>query len=204
VVLCDLRPLALAAAGKRGEASPAPRERKGSVESGPSLEGGRFMTRDLELGATLGEEHSVEHAVLRPDEAFHCTTGTGTFGRVRLALHKTSKMYYALKIMKKTEVWLLLSTWLRCKTTMLCRSFVKNKLLTSRARSRSYAKYHTHALSTCKLFGRLSLLPGLQQAIVTGKDFTKTRSGFTFCSSMFAVVNYSRICVTRQGEATQS
>lgn len=30
--------------------------------------------------------------------------GTGTFGRVRLALHKTSKAYYALKIMKKAEV----------------------------------------------------------------------------------------------------
>jgi serine/threonine protein kinase len=32
------------------------------------------------------------------------TLGTGTFGRVRLILHKPSTNYYALKILKKSEV----------------------------------------------------------------------------------------------------
>ena len=30
-------------------------------------------------------------------------TGTGTFGRVRLVLHKETKKYMALKILKKSE-----------------------------------------------------------------------------------------------------
>lgn len=30
--------------------------------------------------------------------------GTGTFGRVRLARHKASRKYFALKILKKSEV----------------------------------------------------------------------------------------------------
>jgi protein kinase X len=31
-------------------------------------------------------------------------TGTGTFGRVWLAKHKTSKKYYAIKVLKKADI----------------------------------------------------------------------------------------------------
>jgi len=34
----------------------------------------------------------------------HATLGTGSFGRVRLCRHKTDRKFYALKILKKTEV----------------------------------------------------------------------------------------------------
>lgn len=39
----------------------------------------------------------------RPNPPRH-VPGTGTFGRVRLVLHKESRKYMALKILKKSEV----------------------------------------------------------------------------------------------------
>ena len=38
------------------------------------------------------------------DLTMHATVGTGTFGRVRVVQHRPSSAYYALKIMKKSEV----------------------------------------------------------------------------------------------------
>jgi serine/threonine protein kinase len=38
------------------------------------------------------------------DLTLSTTVGTGTFGRVRIALHKPSKQWFALKIVKKSEV----------------------------------------------------------------------------------------------------
>lgn len=38
------------------------------------------------------------------DLALTTTLGTGTFGRVRLAYHKPSRKYHALKILKKSEI----------------------------------------------------------------------------------------------------
>jgi hypothetical protein len=39
-----------------------------------------------------------------PDLEQHATLGTGSFGRVRLCQHKDDGKFYALKILKKTEV----------------------------------------------------------------------------------------------------
>ena len=36
--------------------------------------------------------------------ALHATVGTGTFGRVRVVQHKPSSKFFALKILKKSEV----------------------------------------------------------------------------------------------------
>ena len=64
-------------------------------------------------GAAGGGEAAVdlEAVPLKPNAAFKlddfellATLGTGTFGRVRLVRQTATGKYYALKIMKKTEV----------------------------------------------------------------------------------------------------
>jgi hypothetical protein len=85
----------------------------------------RFALADLTLGTTLGAciAREIATALLRvrggvgPLSLFGVAvvpvmmscgdtllSGTGTFGRVRIVLHKETRKYMALKILKKSEV----------------------------------------------------------------------------------------------------
>ena len=44
--------------------------------------------------------------------AMYATVGTGTFGRVRVVQHKPSGQFFALKILKKSEVRARACDWL--------------------------------------------------------------------------------------------
>ena len=62
-------------------------------------------------GSTSVEIESFNPRVVRPPRLINLkdlilgkTIGTGTFGRVRIARYSTTEKYFALKIMKKTEV----------------------------------------------------------------------------------------------------
>eukprot|EP01138_Halocafeteria_seosinensis_P006339 gb/GECG01006480.1/.p1 GENE.gb/GECG01006480.1/~~gb/GECG01006480.1/.p1 ORF type:complete len:312 (+),score=30.93 gb/GECG01006480.1/:1-936(+) len=74
-------------AGASSRAAPPKTDEKSAASSNNARKRPKdkisFGLRDLELSTTVG---------------------TGTFGRVRIAFHKTLKKYYALKIMKKSEV----------------------------------------------------------------------------------------------------
>ena len=68
-------------------------ESQGSTPARPAGEG----------TAEPGKASSLRFGGLRSLQ-LHATLGTGTSGRVRLAYHKTRKAWYALKILKKSEV----------------------------------------------------------------------------------------------------
>jgi serine/threonine protein kinase len=107
----NLAALAAGAATAPASAQVPPRSgsRSSRGSSNSSSSGGRHLSRRV-LNAASG---ASSNGVLRPKEkmkftlrdmALSATVGTGTFGRVRVAQHRPSKQWCALKILKKSEI----------------------------------------------------------------------------------------------------
>jgi len=59
------------------------------------------------MSATVAASHAARKEKLKfalKDVTMLTTVGTGTFGRVRVVQYKPTKQYFAMKILKKSEV----------------------------------------------------------------------------------------------------
>lgn len=79
----------------------------------PGSEGGLKVPRPRQLeedtqsnmsGTALLNIPVLPNLLLLDDFEIHRTLGTGSFGRVHLVRYKTTRQYFAMKVLKKTEV----------------------------------------------------------------------------------------------------